>query len=79
MIPFPQLVHSLRMYGGILPLLIHVHSMVFNEALGKTLGTIYYGLNSSLWKIHSRTHAHHTHTFFNLDAASRQICNFKDG
>ena len=32
MIPFPHLVHSLRMYGGIPPLLICVHNMVFNEA-----------------------------------------------
>jgi len=62
MITFPHLVYSLRMYGGILALLIRVHNMVLNEALGKTLGPIYYGFNSSLWKIHARTHAHHTHT-----------------
>jgi len=53
--------------------------MVLKEALGKTLGPIYYGFNSSLWKIHARTHHTHTHTFLNLDAASRQIGNFKDG
>jgi hypothetical protein len=49
--------------------------MVLNEALGNILGPTFYGFKSSLWKFHALTHSH---TFSNLDAVSRQTCNFKD-
>jgi hypothetical protein len=50
------------MCGGIIAHLIHTHSMVLNEALGKALGLVSCGLISSLWNIHARTRTHHTHT-----------------